>query len=153
MRGKSVFAQVVTDADETLEVRSGVSLSPTPPQIMRRWIVPWSSAPVGAEARELAISKGDLLVLDGESVSQIELPASGRAAMLHRLEPGRVPARLAARLHQSRRSAEFSTPRTVGNGRSVAVLHRGMAVLGFAGPLVRATETLSRARDQTMKAR
>jgi hypothetical protein len=146
VRGNSVFAQVVTDADETLEVRSRVALSPTPPQIMQRWIVPWSSAPVGSDTRELAISDGDLLVLDRESVSQIKLPGSGRAAMTHRLEPGKLPARLAARLHQSRSNAEFSAPRTVGNGRSVAVLHRGMVVVGFAGPLVRVTEGLSRAR-------
>jgi hypothetical protein len=139
----AVFAQVMTDADETLQVRGRAPMSSAPPQFMQRWIVPYSSVSVGAEARELALLDGALFVIDGRGVQRLDLPAggiAGTAAMVRRLESAAVPAGLATRVQRRRGNGSLSAPRTAGRGRAIAVLHRGMAVLGFAGPLMAVTE-------------
>jgi hypothetical protein len=98
---------------------------------------------VGAEARELALLDGALFVIDGRGVQRLDLPAggiAGTAAMVRRLESAAVPAGLATRVQRRRGNGSLSAPRTAGRGRAIAVLHRGMAVLGFAGPLMAVTE-------------
>lgn len=146
VEGGAVFAQVVTDADETLQVRSGVRLLSAPPQVLQRWIVPWSAMPVEPGTVPLALSDGALWVADGGKLARIELPgnlhmnsALDTALKIRRVNPADTPLQLAARLKRSH-DGGMALPRTVSRSRIVAVLHRGDIVLGMAGPLIQATE-------------
>ena len=143
----SAFAQVVTEADETLQLRTDGSLSSAPPQVLQRWIVPWTSVPVSAQVQELDISDGQLFALGGDGVHAIELTPPGISAggVFVRQADITIPARLAARA-KARGNASAPAPRTAARGRAVAVLHRGSAMIGFAGPLVPVTEGLIASR-------
>jgi hypothetical protein len=146
----AVFAQVVTDADETLQVRSNVALAPTPPQVFQRWIIPWASTPVGADAQGLAIANGDLFVLENEDVARLELQGARQLATTSVDQPSAEQGRF-SKLFRVQRGGMAS--RTAARGRAVAVLHRGKAVLGFAGPAVRVAEGLVRADEPASRAR
>ncbi len=140
IRRGSVVAQVITDATETLQVRSGARTASPAPQVMQRWIVPWASATVDEDAHTLALADDALFVVGERGVSRVEIPAiTGHAvATIYRLEPTAIPAPLASRLNRSQRDGPV--PRTASRGRAVAVLHRGAVLFGFAGPLVTVSE-------------
>lgn len=142
----AVFAQVATEADEILRVRSGISLLSAPPQVLHRWIVPWSVMPVAPGTIPLAVSDGALWVVDRGEVARVDLPGNLRMSNMREtrpeirhVDPADVPSRLAARFRHGR-EGRAASPRTVGRGQVAVVLHRGGIVFGMTGPLVRATE-------------
>ena len=149
----TIFAQVVTDADETLQVRSNAALAPTPPQIFQRWIIPWASTPVGADARELAMDDGDVLVLEDQDVMRLVLQGHRGLARTSPERSGADRHRFARLFRGRREGARSLIPRTAARGRAVAVLHRGEAVLGFAGPALRASEGLVRTETTSAQTR
>jgi hypothetical protein len=136
----SVFAQVITEADETLQLRTDGSLSSAPPQILQRWIVPMASVPVGAQVQELDFSGGQLFALGGDEVQAIDVapPEISAGGVFIRHADVAIPAHLTLRA-KTRGNAAAAVPRTAARGRDVAVLHKGSAVMGFAGPLVPVT--------------
>jgi hypothetical protein len=144
----TVFAQVVTDADETLHVRSKVSMLSAPPQVLQRWIVPWSAIPVEPGITPLALLDGVLWVTDGGKLSRIELPgivsmesAADTSMKIRRVHTADLPLRLADHLKR-RGERVLPRPQIVGQGRIVAVLHRGDIVLGLAGPRIPVTQAI-----------
>ncbi len=139
----SVFAQVITEADETLQLRTDGSLSSAPPQILQRWIVPMARVPVGAQVQELDFSGGHLFALGRDEVRAINVapPKISAGGVFVRDGDVAIPARLLQRA-TTRGNPAAAVPRTAARGRAVAVLHKGSAVMGFAGPLVPVTQGL-----------
>ncbi|WP_342236410.1 hypothetical protein [Inquilinus sp. OTU3971] len=113
VRRGEIFAQVVTDADEVLQLRSGGRTTSAPPDVFQRWIVPWRSA---------AIGRGG-----------VELTEATDVAVASRTCPNDEP-------------DDDASLRTAGRGRAVMVMHRGEAVLGFAGRFHSLTELRSQAK-------
>ncbi|HKD66516.1 MAG TPA: hypothetical protein VKB84_06715 [Candidatus Binataceae bacterium] len=140
----AVFGQAITDADETLQLKTRGPVTVPPPDIAQRWIVPWTSVPAAPGVTPLAFLDGVLYVADRDGIGVIELPgqpavSAAREPELHtmrRRDIGQLPAPLGARLRRGMERGRDSGPRTVGVGRSVAVVHRDTIVLGFAGPLI-----------------
>jgi hypothetical protein len=146
VEGGTLYMQVVTDAQETLQIRSGVRLLSAPPQVLQRWIVPWMAIPVEPGIVPLALSDGILWVADGGKLARIELPgnlqmrtAHEPALKIRHVNHDDAPLRLVTRLKRALENG-MTLPRTVGQGRIVAVLHSGHIVLGVAGNRIRATE-------------
>ena len=146
VEGGTMYAQIVTDAHETLQIRSSVRLLSAPPQVLQRWIVPWTAIPVEPGITPLALSDGVLWVADGSKLARIELPgnlqmttARGQALKIRHVNHNDAPLRAVTRL-KSGLDHGMTLSRTVGQGRIVAVLHKGHIVLGVAGNRIRTTE-------------
>jgi hypothetical protein len=146
VEGGTMYAQVITDAHETLQIRSGVRLLSTPPQVLQRWIVPWKAIPVEPGIAPLALQDGVLWVADGCKLARIELPgnlqmktAHEQALKIRHVNHDEAPLKLVMRLKRGLENG-MTLSRTVGQGRIVAVLHKGHIVLGVAGNRIRATE-------------
>jgi hypothetical protein len=145
----AVVAQVITAADEALQVQNGVSLLAAPPQVLQRWIVPWLSVPVEPGTRPLALSDSTLWVAEGAKLAQLELrgyePLKDGAETglnFRHTEAVGLPLALAARLKRFR-EGNHTLPQTITHGRTVAVLHQGAIMVGLAGPLIQATGAAS----------
>jgi hypothetical protein len=146
----ALFVQIVTDADEALQVRSAVRTVAAPPRVFQRWIVVWSKVPVESGTVPLALSRGELWVAKDGNVTRIEMPDSQHLGRSGGLPPRMVgassvelPASIAARLKDGWESRRIAAPRTVSRGRIVAVRHRDEILLGVAGPLIPAMQPLT----------
>ena len=140
VEGGVLFAQVITAADETLQVRGAVSLAAASPRLFQRWITPVARVPMEAGLVPLAVLDGVLWVGDEGRVSQVRLPEQGAAngvsaPAVHHVAAANVPAGVARGL--ARRA---TVHRTAGGGRTVAVRDGDAIVVGLAGPLMPATE-------------
>jgi hypothetical protein len=138
----AVLGQVITEADETLQVRSNGPLAPTPPEVLQRWIVPWSWTHVGEQVRELAFANNKLFVIEDGAVRSMELVGSGQPVPMREEEIAELPSKVAKILRGLTDGMPNRFPMTAGASRNVAVVHNGDAIVGFAGPYVRATEGL-----------
>jgi hypothetical protein len=78
VEGGIIFAQVVTDSDETLSVRADKPLSTPQPQVMQRWIIPVTTDVEGA-----ALSKDEA---SGEPTATRTAGRGRAVAVLHRGE-------------------------------------------------------------------
>lgn len=141
-----MVVQVITDATETLQVRRAGRAGAPAPQVLQRWIVPWASVPVADDAHTLRLTASELFVTGDRGVTRLELPQylsrAVQAPHVQRPETNDISASAIPAVESSFEHARRAALRTAGVGRSVAVLHRGQAVLGFAGPLVPVTEGL-----------
>jgi len=81
-----------------------------------------------------------LFALGGDEVQAIDVapPRYPRAVSSFATSTSRFRPHLTLRA-KTRGNAAAAVPRTAARGRAVAVLHKGSAVMGFAGPLVPVT--------------
>ena len=142
--------RVVTDANETIELRTGVPMAGPAPQIMHRWIAPWLAVPTDGTVNSFVLNEGILRTLhDDGSFRDFQIVDHSAEIIRHSgtaKELGcpikmddeikasinidlRNPYMLGNRQKQSSESALHALE----NLSSVAVLHHDKIILGIAG--------------------
>lgn len=139
---RDVAVHIVTDADETLQIRGGRELTAPAPIVSQRWVVPFASVPLASEPVALASSGRVIAVREAEGATQvIDLDAEGAvhsrsiqsAARSDRPVTGVIDA-----LARAERRDRVGSPAPARVDReTVALSHRGALVIGKALPPVR----------------
>jgi hypothetical protein len=137
---RNIAAQVITRADETLQIRTAGTLAAPAPVVSQRWIVPIAALPlddapafVGAAGNQVAVrgAKGDTQVF--------ELAEGALRALRH--DAGRAPAdtgRLLTRLARAeQRNQEPWAAAAHLDRDTVALAYGGTLIIGTAGPSTR----------------
>lgn len=130
--------QVITDADETLEIRTGRQMNSPTPVVLQRWITPFAVIPMAEDPIFIAAAHGlvgiigadgkaRIIELDGRdesSTAPLDEAATNEAslqlvnALTRRQQHGRQPWAYTARV----------------DANTVATTHRGAILIGTPGP-------------------
>jgi hypothetical protein len=139
---QNVAAQVTTDADETLQIRTNRPTATPPPVVSQRWVIPFASVPLKDPQRSIASVGGAIAVRgqDGETLL-VELGSEGhvmtsRVDGRRQSEPG-IRGVLDALTREEQRSREAWAAGARVDKQTVAVIHRGALLIGTVAPATR----------------
>lgn len=139
---RNVAAYLITDATETLQIRTEQGLSAPAPTVSQNWFIPFATVPLGGEAVSLA-SMGRMIGVReaGGSTHVVDFGFDGKLRVrrvegILRGDPG-IRGVLTALSRKERRShSAVAVPARV-DRRIVALTHRGTLLIGNALPAAR----------------
>jgi hypothetical protein len=141
VEGRSrVAVQLITDADETLQIRSNHDHNKLPVVAAQRWISPFTALRLEDTPTAIAASAGRLALRgrDGET-TLVHVGADGKLQP-GALENSALPSRVATSLHAAlgrelHRGRETWNSAAQLDSDTVAVVHKGQLLIGRAGEL------------------